>query len=76
MSENDLLGLRTVESLYLMEMGVDTRLMTMMMEVGPNVMRRIRPDEARTLRVTTDDLPPNARPALNGVKTAGRNNRV
>jgi hypothetical protein len=57
-SENDLLGLRTVESLYLMEMGVDTRLMTIMMEAGPHIMRRLRPDEARTLRVTTDDLPP------------------
>jgi hypothetical protein len=56
-SEDDLLGLRTLESLYLLEMGVDTRLMTIMMEVGPNVMRRVRPDEARTLRVTTGDLP-------------------
>ena len=57
-SETELLGLRTLESLYLLEMGVDTRLMTIMMEVGPHIMRRIRPDEARTLRVTTDDLPP------------------
>ena len=56
-SETELLGLRTLESLYLLEMGVDTRLMTIMMEVGPNVMRGIRPDEARNLRVTTGDLP-------------------
>jgi hypothetical protein len=57
-SEDDLRELTTVESLYLLEMGVNTRLMTIMIEAGPNVMRGIRPDEARTLHVTTGDLPP------------------
>jgi hypothetical protein len=56
-SESDLRELTTVESLYFLEMGVDTRLMDLLIEAGPNVMRGIRPDEARTLRVTTGDLP-------------------
>ena len=29
----------------------------LMIEAGPNLMRGIRPDEARILRVTTGDLP-------------------
>jgi hypothetical protein len=49
--------LTTVESLYLLEMRVDTRLIHLLIELGPNVMMGIRPDEARSLRVTTDDLP-------------------
>jgi len=57
-SEDDLRELTTVESLYLLEMGIDTRLIHLLIEAGPNVMRGIRPDEARTLRVTTGDLPP------------------
>jgi hypothetical protein len=56
-SESDLLELTTSESLYLLEMGIDTRLITLMIDVGPNVMREIRPDEARNLDVTTRDLP-------------------
>jgi hypothetical protein len=56
-SESDLRELTTLESLYFLEMGVDTRLMALLIEVGPNVMRGIRPDEARTLRVITGDLP-------------------
>jgi hypothetical protein len=56
-SEIDLPEITTLESLYFLEMGVDTRLMTLMIEAGPNVMRVIRPDEARKLRVTTGDLP-------------------
>jgi hypothetical protein len=56
-SEDDLRELTTVESLYFLEMGVDTRLMHSLIEGGPNGMRGIRPDEARILRVTTGDLP-------------------
>jgi len=56
-SEDDLRELTTLESLYFLEMGVDTRLMTLLIEAGPNVMKRIRPDEARALRVITGDLP-------------------
>jgi hypothetical protein len=56
-SEDDLREITTLESLYLLEMGVDTRLMTLLIEAGPRVMRGIRPDEARNLRVTTSDLP-------------------
>jgi hypothetical protein len=43
-SEDDLRELTTVESLYFLEMGVDTRLMDLLIEAGPNVMRGIRPD--------------------------------
>jgi len=57
-SESDLRELTTVESLYLLEMGVDTRLIHLLIEAGPNVMRGIRSDEARTLRVTSSDSPP------------------
>jgi hypothetical protein len=57
-SEDDLRELTTVESLYLLEMGVDTRLIHLLIEAGPNIMRRIRPDEARSLHVTTGDLSP------------------
>src|SRR4029077_3849014 len=56
-SEDDLREITTLESLYLLEMGVDARLMTLLIEAGPRVMRGIRPDEARNLRVTTSDLP-------------------
>jgi hypothetical protein len=56
-SENDLRELTTLESLYFLEMGVDTRLMALLIAAGPNEMRGIRPDEARNLRVTTGDLP-------------------
>jgi hypothetical protein len=56
-SESDLRELTTLENLYFLEMGVDTRLMSLLIQVGPNVMRGIRPDEARTLGVTTSDLP-------------------
>jgi hypothetical protein len=63
-SEDDLRELTTLESLYLLEMGVDTRLIHLLIEAGPNVMRGIRPDEARTLRVTTSDLPPRQSPCL------------
>jgi hypothetical protein len=54
-SESDLRELITLESLYFREMGVDTRLMTLLIEAGPNVMRGIRPDEARKLRVITGE---------------------
>jgi hypothetical protein len=43
--------------LYFMEIGIDARLMALLIEAGPNVMRGIRSGEARSLRVTTGDLP-------------------
>ena len=52
-SENDVQRLIYLLQLYLMEMGVDARLIAWMTEAGPKVMRRIRPEEARDLRVTT-----------------------
>ena len=61
-SEIDLPEITTLESLYFLEMGVDTRLMTIMIEAGPNVMRSIRRDEAQNLRVTTGDLPTQCSP--------------
>ena len=56
-SENDVQELVSLLHLYLLEMEVDARLIAWMTEAGPKVMRRIRPDEARDLRVTTDELP-------------------
>ena len=56
-SENDVQELTSLLHLYLLEMGVDARLIAWMTEAGPKVMRRIRPDEARDLRVTTGELP-------------------
>ena len=56
-SENDVQELTSLLHLYLLEMEVDARLIAWMTEAGPKVMRRIRPDEARDLRVTTDELP-------------------
>jgi hypothetical protein len=61
-SESDLRELITLESLYLLEMGIDTRLMTLLIEAGPNVIRGIRPDEARKLRVITGDTQCSACP--------------
>jgi hypothetical protein len=56
-SESDFRELTIVKSLYLLEMGVDSRLIYLLIEVGPNLMREIRADEARSLRVTASDLP-------------------
>jgi hypothetical protein len=56
-SEKDVQELISLLHLYLLEMGVDARLIAWITEAGPKVMRRIRPDEARDLRVTTGELP-------------------
>jgi len=61
-SENDVQELISLLHLYLLEMGVDARLIAWVTETGPKVLRRIRPDEARDLRVTNDELP-TQRPA-------------
>jgi len=56
-SENDVHELISLLHLYLVEMGVDNLLITWMTEADPKVLRRIRPDEARDLRVITGELP-------------------
>jgi hypothetical protein len=56
-SENDVQQLTSLLRLYILEMGVDARLIALMTEAGPKVMRWIRPDEARDLQVTTVELP-------------------
>jgi hypothetical protein len=46
--------------LYIVNMGVDARLIVLANEASPNELRLIRPDEARDLRVTTAELPTSA----------------
>jgi hypothetical protein len=56
-SENDVQELTSLMRLYVLEMGVDARLIPWMTKAGPKAMRWIRPDEARDLRVTTVEPP-------------------
>jgi hypothetical protein len=57
---NDAQELIAALLLYIVNMGVDARLIVLATEASPNELRLIRSDEARDLRVTTVELPTSA----------------